>query len=160
MVDSKSVEKIKTLDPKLRSEALEILEVVDKSLTGAYTVRYAFTYRSIEEQNAIYAQGRTKPGKIVTNAPGGKSFHNFGLAIDVVLLARDGSKVSYDQNMDSDHDGIKDWQEIVKVFKSKGWEWGGDWKGAWDSAHFQKTGGMTLAQVREKSLKLKSPYVL
>lgn len=39
-------------------------------------------YRSVEEQNGLFAQGRTKPGKIVTNAKGGQSLHNFGCAVD------------------------------------------------------------------------------
>lgn len=39
-------------------------------------------YRSVAEQNELHAQGRTKPGKIVTNAKGGESFHNFGIAAD------------------------------------------------------------------------------
>jgi peptidoglycan LD-endopeptidase CwlK len=43
-------------------------------------------YRSNEEQAALYAQGRTTPGHIVTNAPPGESAHNYGLALDVVPI--------------------------------------------------------------------------
>jgi hypothetical protein len=39
--------------------------------------------RSFAEQDALYAQGRTKPGKIVTKARGGFSNHNFGVAFDI-----------------------------------------------------------------------------
>ena len=44
------------------------------------------TYRDFESQTALYAQGRTAPGKIVTNAPAGSSFHNYRCAVDVVPL--------------------------------------------------------------------------
>ena len=39
-------------------------------------------YRDEDEQDSLYAQGRTKPGNIVTNARFGSSAHNFGIAID------------------------------------------------------------------------------
>lgn len=42
--------------------------------------------RTIAEQNQLYAQGRSEPGKIVTNARGGSSPHNFGLAADLCPL--------------------------------------------------------------------------
>ena len=42
--------------------------------------------RTIAEQNSLYAQGRTAPGNIVTNAQGGSSAHNFGLAVDMVPI--------------------------------------------------------------------------
>ena len=44
------------------------------------------TYRDIESQNALFAQGRTAPGNIVTNAKGGESYHNFRCAVDVVPI--------------------------------------------------------------------------
>lgn len=44
------------------------------------------TLRSGEDQDALWAQGRTKPGHIVTNARAGQSAHNFGLAIDIVPM--------------------------------------------------------------------------
>ncbi len=47
-------------------------------------------YRSFAEQTALYLQGRNLPGPIVTNARGGRSAHNFGLAIDSTFdVARD-----------------------------------------------------------------------
>jgi peptidoglycan L-alanyl-D-glutamate endopeptidase CwlK len=45
------------------------------------------TLRSNDEQTALYAQGRTKPGHIVTNAKAGQSAHNYGLALDIVPIA-------------------------------------------------------------------------
>jgi len=40
-------------------------------------------FRSIEEQNKIFAQGRTTPGRVVTQARGGESNHNYGMAVDL-----------------------------------------------------------------------------
>jgi len=49
-----------------------------------YTLRIASGWRSVDEQAAIYQQGRTINGHIVTEAPAGKSIHNFGFAVDIV----------------------------------------------------------------------------
>ncbi|MEK8215487.1 M15 family metallopeptidase [Paenibacillus sp. FSL L8-0463] len=104
--------------------------------------------RTIEEQNALYAQGRTKPGKIVTNAKGGSSYHNFGLAIDFVLLLPDGKQVSWDLKRDGDCDKTADWMEVVQEAKALGFEWGGDFVSIKDAPHFQMTFGLKTAQLR------------
>jgi len=148
MKDSKTLERIALLHPKLREEATEIYEEICKRLTGKAMCRFSFTLRTFAEQDALFAQGRTKPGKVVTKAKGGLSMHNYGLAIDVVLLLdRDGdgifTEASWDTNGDYDADGVADWMEIVQVFKEHGWEWGGDWK-FYDAPHFQKTFGKSV----------------
>lgn len=101
--------------------------------------------RTWEEQDALYAKGRTvEPiGKkfIVTNAKGGQSYHNFGLAFDIVVLDAIGK---FDWNVD--HPG---WAAASKAGKSVGLEWGGDWKGFKDVPHYQYTRGLSLAQCRE-----------
>lgn len=99
------------------------------------------SYRSISEQDALYAQGRTKPGKIVTNAKGGQSFHNFGLGLDFALYTQDGKDVSWD-------DSSAAWKKVVQLFKSKGFEWGGDFKSFKDTPHLQMAFGFSLAQLR------------
>lgn len=58
-------------------------------------VRYVAThgYRTYGEQMALWAKGRTVAGPKVTNAKGGQSAHNFGLAVDFVRdldLKKDG----------------------------------------------------------------------
>ena len=97
------------------------------------------TFRDNESQNALYAQGRTAPGKIVTNAKAGESWHNHRCAIDVVPL-RNGKPV---------WDG-KDpvWQDVGRLGKEAGLEWAGEWKRFKEFPHFQYTGGKTLAQLR------------
>ncbi|KYD18745.1 M15 family metallopeptidase [Saccharococcus caldoxylosilyticus] len=98
--------------------------------------------RTIEEQNRLYAQGRTKPGKIVTNARGGYSYHNFGLAFDFCVC--DVVKGSLVPNWKVD----RRWLRVGQIGKSLGLEWGGDWKSFKDYPHFQYTFGLSLAQLR------------
>lgn len=142
-MDKITIERIQYLHPAVRVEAEEIYKEICSRLTGHAMCRFAFTFRSFKEQDDLYAQGRTAPGPIVTKAKGGQSWHNYGLAIDVVLVI-DGKEVSYDINKDFDGDGMSDWQEIVYVFKMHGWEWGGEWKTFKDYPHFQKTFGLTI----------------
>lgn len=104
--------------------------------------------RTIAEQEALYAQGRTKPGSIVTNAKGGTSYHNYGLAIDFALLLPDGKQVSWDLKRDGDSDKVADWTEVVQEAKSLGFEWGGDFVSITDAPHFQMTFGLTTSQLR------------
>lgn len=78
--------------------------------------------RTHEEQNALYAQGRTKPGNIVTNAKGGQSMHNFAIAVDFCKdkdTTRDGLQPDY-----TDPAYTVLGEEAAKV----GLEWGGKWK--------------------------------
>ena len=101
--------------------------------------------RTWAEQDALYARGRTAPpiGRkyIVTKAKGGQSWHNFGLAFDIVVLDALGKA-----NWDTGHPG---WAAAAKIGKSLGLEWGGDWTGFKDLAHFERTGDLTLADSRE-----------
>ncbi|WP_338115650.1 M15 family metallopeptidase [Paenibacillus monticola] len=103
--------------------------------------------RTIPEQDGLYAQGRTTKGQIVTNAKGGYSYHNFGVAIDFALLLPDGG-VSWDTKRDGDGDGIADWDEVVADAKRLGWEWGGDWNTFTDLPHFEMTFGLSTADYR------------
>lgn len=100
------------------------------------------TYRSIAEQDALYAQGRTKPGKKVTNAKGGQSFHNYRLAYDVVPL-RNGKPVWGTSGEDG-----KLWQRVGELGEGAGLEWAGRWTRFREWAHFQYTGGLTLADLQ------------
>jgi peptidoglycan L-alanyl-D-glutamate endopeptidase CwlK len=151
-MDSVTLNRIEQLLPSLRDEAGIIYKEICEALKGRAICRFAFTLRSFKLQDELYAQGRTKPGKIVTNAKGGQSYHNYGLAIDIVLLVDkngDGTfeTASWQTNVDFDGDGVSDWMEVVKIFKMYGWEWGGDWKFT-DMPHFQKTFGKSIKQLQ------------
>lgn len=85
--------------------------------------------RSKAEQDSLYAQGRTKPGKIVTNAKGSdhSSMHQWGVAFD---FYRNDGKGAYNNSG-------KFFQKVGAIGKSLGLEWGGDWKSIKDMPHFQ-----------------------
>lgn len=100
------------------------------------------TLRDVEYQNELYAQGRTKPGKIVTNAKGGLSFHNYGVAFDVVPL-KDNMTAMYETSGEFG----KVWAKVGTIGESIGLEWGGNWKFK-DMPHFQYIEGLTLADFR------------
>lgn len=158
MLDQITLKRIEMLHPKLRLEAKDIYLQICRCLTGRAQVRFTQTFRTIAEQNALYAQGRTTPGKIVTWAEGGRSYHNYGLAVDICLLV-DSKTINWDTLKDYDGDGLADWMECVKIFERQGWEWGGRWtKGKIDMPHFQKTFGKTTVQLAQQ-VKPGRPYV-
>ena len=154
-MDKPTLERIDLLHPSVREEAKEMYSEIFERLTGNAKCRFSFTLRTFAEQDELYAQGRTKSGKIVTKAKGGQSWHNYGLAIDVVLLVdKDGNgtfeTASWDIKGDFDGDKIADWQEIVYVFGLYGWEWGGNWANFPDYPHFQKTFGLTISEAKKR----------
>ena len=145
-LDQITVDRIKTMHPKLRDELLEQYAYAnEKLLPKGVRLRFAYTLRTNSEQDALYAIGRTKPGRIITNAKGGQSMHNYGLAFDIViLLDKDGDGKFETASYDLD----KHWMAVTNYFKSKGWECGGDWKSFKDYPHFQKTFGLTIADLK------------
>ena len=151
MKDQITLDRINLLHPKLKEDALKIYDEIVAALNGSAICRFTHTLRTFAEQDALYAQGRTKAGAKVTNARGGQSYHNFGLAIDIVLLVdkdKNGTyeTASWDIKTDFDGDGKADWMEIVAIFKRYGYEWGGDWKFN-DAPHFQKTFGKSINEL-------------
>lgn len=146
MRDIISIERAKKLHPEVRDEVIAIITKVEEGFPANIAVRIVQGLRTIEEQNALYAKGRTAPGAIVTNAKGGSSYHNYGLAIDfAILIDKDGNgtydELSWDIKKDNDRDGVADWLEVVKAFEAAGWEWGGRWTSIKDYPHVQKTFG-------------------
>jgi peptidoglycan L-alanyl-D-glutamate endopeptidase CwlK len=146
--DTITLERIQRLHPALRADAMAVYAEIFQALSGRAKVRFSQTLRTIQEQDALYAKGRTAPGPEVTKAKGGSSYHNYGLAIDIVLIV-DGKTVSYDMKADFDADKEPDFMECVRIFKEHGWAWGGDWKSFKDYPHFEKTCGKSVAQLKD-----------
>lgn len=146
MIDKASKERIAKLHPSIRAEVTEIvMHINTKILTRVSKVMITQGLRTFAEQDALYAQGRTKPGKKVTNAKGGQSVHNYGFAIDFALgIDRNGDgkfeEVIWDTKKDFDADKQADWMEVVVEFKRRGWVWGGDWVSFKDLPHLDKKG--------------------
>jgi peptidoglycan L-alanyl-D-glutamate endopeptidase CwlK len=91
------------------------------------------TYRTSEEQDALYAQGRTTEGSIVTDAKAGQSLHNWRVAFDCVPLV--------DGVPEYDEDAL--WSKMGQIANDVGLEWGGSWVSFPDKPHFQYTMGYT-----------------
>jgi len=122
---------IAELLPIVREKAVTLIGLCK---TQGIDILITSTYRSIQEQDEIYAQGRSKPGAIISNAKGGQSFHNWRVAFDVVPLV--GGKATWD-----DH---ALWERVGKVGEALGLEWGGRWEGFVDKPHFQFTQGYSF----------------
>lgn len=138
-MDKHTEQRINKLHPSVREEVHKIIEECDKALTGKAKIRVTQASRTFKEQDDLYAIGRTKPGKKVTNARGGQSIHNYGFAVDICLVI-DGKIASWDTVKDWDNDQVADWYECVKIFAKYGWDWGGNWKKFKDLPHFDKKG--------------------
>ncbi len=128
-LDAASEAKLAKVNPEL---AKRVRAMVNDLKAQGINVRVTDGLRTVEEQNELYKQGRTKPGGIVTNAKGGSSFHNYGLAVDLVPMVN--GKANYNVSNDT-------WNKIGETGKKYGLEWGGDFKSIVDKPHFQMSGG-------------------
>jgi peptidoglycan LD-endopeptidase CwlK len=117
--------------------------VVAEMARLGHPVRIVEGFRSFERQAQLYAQGRTTPGAVVTNAKAGESFHNYGVAVDFVFR-----KEGYNA-------GDTLWSLLGKVGKLQGFEWGGDWKGFVDRPHFELKLGHTLKDFQNSKVDYK-----
>lgn len=154
MRDAISIQRVEKLHPKIRGEVKNLIEKAEAKLPGT-AIRIVQGLRTFAEQDGLYAQGRTKPGSRVTNAKGGQSLHNYGLAIDFALLYdKDGNgtfeSLSWDTLKDQDKDGEADWMEVVDIFEEAGYQWGGRWTSIKDNPHLEKTFGFTWKQLLAK----------
>ena len=145
--DLLTIERIKSMHPILRYDLVNDYIEINRMLPKYVRLRFTHTYRSIQEQNNLYAIGRTIKGNKVTNAKGGSSFHNYGLAFDIAILLdndKNGTfeSISYAQD--------ENFMKVVNFFKSKGYEWGGDFKTFKDKPHFQKTFGKSINDLKTK----------
>jgi len=161
--DKITLKRIKYLHPYLQLDAYLIYQDL---YNRGIKIRYTSTYRSFNEQNTLYAQGRMnlkelnilrkknnlyqlseKENRVVTNAKGGQSWHNYRLALDFCLLDRHNA---YNMNYDINNDNEKDWMQVVEIFKSYNWEWGSEVNFRGDTPHFQKTFGHSIVDIRKK----------
>ena len=122
--------------------------LIDKAALQGIRVVITEDYRSAEDQNRLYQKGRSAEGNIVTYAKGGESYHNYGLAIDFALLDLNGT-VIWDMEYDGNGNGKYDWNEVVKIAKSLGFDWGGDWTNFKDYPHLQMDFGLSIEELQD-----------
>lgn len=133
----------RSLDELLLCVKVKVVKFIKVCHDEGIDLLVTSTYRDDESQNALYAQGRTTPGKIVTNAKAGDSYHNHRCAVDVVPL-RNGKPV-----WNTSGEDCKLWALIGDLGESCGLEWAGRWTGKMrEMAHFQYTGGRTLKDLK------------
>ncbi len=140
--DLRSEKNITTLHPRAQVLARQFFANVLNSsdlVNNGVIAKIISGTRTYSEQAELYAQGRTKPGRIVTNAAAGRSNHNFGIAWDVGLFK--GSDYLEESPL---------YDVMGTIGKNLGLEWGGDWSSLIDKPHFQLKVGLTLAEVRGK----------
>ena len=136
--DIHTEQRIWSLHPSIRKDAREF---INRAEDEGIKLRVVSGKRSFDEQHQLYQQGRTNEDPVVTNATPGMSFHNYGLAIDVVEI-KNGKGLWENPR----------WPAIAKIGKDLGFEWGGNWKFT-DLPHFQKSFGLTpsnLLALREE----------
>lgn len=141
LFDLRSEGVIATLLPTAQIKARQFMSV--KPPAGL-TVRLLSGTRTYAEQNALYAQGRTGKGSVVTNARGGSSNHNFGIAWDVGIFE---GGLYYTGRNAKENKAYADLAKLVKAAKL-GLEWGGDWTTIVDMPHYQLPTGKSVSQVR------------
>jgi peptidoglycan L-alanyl-D-glutamate endopeptidase CwlK len=131
MINSRSLD---DLDPDTKAMAERLVDVCAQN---GIRIIITSTFRDRASQDDIYAQGRTKPGMKVTNAQGGRSFHQYRCAFDFCPLDMKGNPSWNDLAL---------FKTVGAIGKQIGLKWGGDFKSFVDMPHFQHDRGQTLAQ--------------
>ncbi|MBS5037147.1 MAG: M15 family metallopeptidase [Fusobacterium sp.] len=130
----KSLKKLEGLHPNLQNFFMELIKI------SPYDFSIAQGIRTAEEQNKLYQQGRTTPGKIVTNCDGYKIKSNhqtkddgLGHAGDIAVLVN--NKITWEEKY------YKEVAMTARILMQKyNVEWGGDWKNFKDLPHFEYKG--------------------
>lgn len=121
-------------------------QLVEEAQAKGIQVLITSGFRSEDEQDVIYAQGRSLEGSIVTHAKGGESYHNYGLAVDFALLDSGGAAI-WDMTYDGNNNGSSDWMEVVELAKRLEFSWGGDWERFPDYPHLQMDFGLSIREL-------------
>ena len=134
--DPKGILNSKHIHPDFKNK---IASLLDKAYVEGLEVMIFEGHRSFERQNKLY-KTRTADGGRVTYARGGESFHNYGLAVDIVFYDAKGNP-----SWSNDHP----WDELGKIGKKLGLNWGGDFKKINDRSHFEYHPGVGLTDIKQ-----------
>lgn len=143
-LSKRTITNLSGLNSKFRVRVEAFLEAAQPILAKyGVTAEVISGLRTWQKQADLYAQGRTKPGRICTNAKPGSSWHNYGLAVDLGLFA--GGKYLDESNPRL---AGQVYRELGALWVSRGGEWAGNWKSFPEGPHFQWTAGKSLAELR------------
>lgn len=119
--------RIEDLDSRFQGMVRSLLDQGQKAISSSGWVFFITDgFRSFEEQTKLYAQGRTTPGSIVTNARAGQSAHNYGLAVDMAF--QKNGVLSYDKSL---------YDAVYPIARKLGFALGADWTSFPDKPHFE-----------------------
>lgn len=127
-----SKQRLNKVHPEL---AKRVMQLITALAAEGLVIEVVQGLRTFAEQDELYKQGRSKPGQIVTNAKGGQSNHNYGLAVDLCPFSN----------------GQPKWNDLSSFFRigaeavKRGLDWGGNWKKFIDKPHVQLP-GLTISQ--------------
>lgn len=138
MKDSVSIQRVKALHPKVIEDFKNFITDAEQGL--GIVLRVTQGLRTFKEQQDLYDMGRTKAGKIVTKAKAGQSYHQYGLAVDLVELVKNGTEVDWSYDM----------AKLAPYASKYGIEWGGNWQGFKDMPHFEKRLGWNWRALLDK----------
>lgn len=131
-MDARSLTNLNTLHPKFRPSAIAAWTDAQAAMPDNVKIIVVQGLRTFAESDALYAQGRTSPGSIVTKAAAGQSYHNYGLAFDFAMIT-DGK----DDEQVGPH-----WMQVVAIMEKYGMTWGGNFpEGFHDNPHFENRMG-------------------
>ncbi len=139
MIDQRSAQAVHSLLPAVQPRFLAFYEAANAYLKPlGLEMRWISGTRSYAEQDALYAQGRTSPGKIVTKAKAGYSRHNFSVAGDLGVFKAGIYQPEHPQ-----------YDNLGPLGEKCGLKWGGRWPTP-DRPHYEYPTGLTLAQMRAR----------
>lgn len=143
-MDNRSLNNLNTLHPKWRMTATKAWQEAQDAMPDNVKIIVIQGYRSFADSDALYAQGRTEPGPIVTYAPAGESYHNYGMAFDFAMVT----------NGKDDYVVGPNWLKVVSIMEKYGIFWGGNFpakpRDKRDFPHFENKFGYNWRQLLAK----------
>ena len=149
--DKRTEKSIRTMLIPTQRKAREFMKDIGQvGLSQGLSVRILSGTRTFDEQNELYAQGRTSPGDVVTNARAGYSNHNFGIAWDVGIFNEKSEYIDdlIDKKMMTSKAVDAEYTKVGAYGKARGLFWGGEWTKP-DYPHFQMRDNNELASIRD-----------
>lgn len=149
--DKRTEKSIRTMLIPTQRKAREFMKDIGQvGLSQGLSVRILSGTRTFDEQNELYAQGRTSPGDVVTNARAGYSNHNFGIAWDVGIFNEKSEYIDdlIDKKMMTSKAVDAEYKKVGAYGKARGLFWGGEWTKP-DYPHFQMRDNNELASIRD-----------